>query len=66
MNEPMNNDMTITVRPDEFALLTYMRRFKGEYADFKVEMRDGRIVRLLPTFSILLKDIDSQNKNDVI
>lgn len=50
--------MNAEIRPDEFAMLQIMRQFKGEYADFKVEFRDGKIVRVLPTFSYLIKDVD--------
>ncbi len=57
------NKITAEIRVDEFAMLQIMRQFKGDFADFKVEYRDGKITRILPTFSYLVKDVNTPLTN---
>lgn len=41
--------------PEEAKTIEIIRRYTSDYADFRVEMREKKIVRVLPTFSELVK-----------
>lgn len=58
----MSKDL-FDLTPDEIAMVDIIRQYKFTYADFKIEVRDGKVARVLPTFSVLIAPTGKKNKS---
>jgi hypothetical protein len=58
----MNNmdNIEIKVNQDELIMLQTIRKYRvvsEKYIDFKIEIREGKVARILPTFSEIIPPV---------
>ena len=50
----------ITLANDELILIQTLRKYRnvsGKYIDFRIEIREGKLARILPTFSEVIPSL---------